>query len=427
MNRTRWTLLSLIVALGHAGCSPTLMPTPVAFDSGVDPIGETPVSERDTTARVFIVTDRKPSSRTNPPPATFYSNDRDYGLRVGVATVELARNMTWDELHAQSLKTKRTRNPEIALTGYEQFGALWTDVPTLDAASVENREVTARFGDELRAALAASDRNEIYIFVHGFNTRFAPNTGLAAELHYYLGRRGAFISYEWPSRGSMFKYDVDKAAAQYSVRYFRLLLTFLAEETDAQINIIAHSAGATVAVGGVSQVWMMGYAEGLADVRARYRIRHLVLVAPDMDLGLFENAIHDEMPGVPEEMSIYISTRDKALSFSGWLHGFATLGSSLTQLTRADLAFLENHPDVEIIDVGGAEKDHGSWLGHSYFHVDPWVSSDVIMTLRFGPAAPPQERGLVKEDGDYLWSFPKDYPERARAAAARLYGGGEAE
>ena len=427
MNNTRWTLLLLIVALGPAGCSgPTLMPTPVAFDSGVDPIAETPVSEHDTTARVFIVTDRKPSGRTDSP-ADFYSNDRDYGLRVGVATVALARDMTWDELHAQSLKTRRTRNPKIALTGYEQFGALWTDIPPLDAASVEDRDVTARFGDELRAALAATDRNEIYIFVHGFNTKFAPNTQIAAELHHYLGRRGAFISYEWPSQGSMFKYDVDKAAAHYSARYFRLLLTFLAEETDAQINIIAHSAGAPVAVGGVSQLCLMHYDEDLADVRARYRIRHLVLVAPDMDLGLFENAIHDEMPGVPEEMTIYMSTRDKALSISAWLHGFAALGSAMTQLTPSDLAFLETHPDVEIIDVGGAEKNHGSWLGHSYFHDDPWVASDIIMTLRFGPDAPPQERGLVQDDDDPIWSFPKDYPERARAAAARLYGGGEAE
>ena len=115
MNTTRRTLLLLIVALGPAGCSgPTLMPTPVAFDSGVDPIAETPVTERDTTARVFIVTDRKPSDRTDSP-ADFYSNDRDYGLRVGVATVELARDMTWDELHAQSLETKRTRKPKRML------------------------------------------------------------------------------------------------------------------------------------------------------------------------------------------------------------------------------------------------------------------------------------------------------------------------
>jgi hypothetical protein len=80
-----------------------------------------------------------------------------------------------------------------------------------------------------------------------------------------------------------------------------------------------------------------------------------------------------------------------------------------------------------MIDVAGAERHHGSWLGHGYFHEDQWVSSDVIMTLRFGPAAPPQMRGLVKHKGDAIWTFPKDYPERARAAAARLYGGGEPE
>ena len=90
MNRDRLIFLLLLFTLGFAGCNrPTLMPTPVAFDHGVDPIAETPSSEQDTTARVFIVTDRKPSGRTDTP-GEFYSNDRDYGLRVGVW-----RRMDW--------------------------------------------------------------------------------------------------------------------------------------------------------------------------------------------------------------------------------------------------------------------------------------------------------------------------------------------
>ena len=199
-----------------------------------------------------------------------------------------------------------------------------------------------------------------------------------------------------------------------------MLLLFLAEETNARINIIAHSAGAPVAVGGIRELCLMHYDEGTKAVQQRFRIGHLVLLAPDMDLGQFENGIHDEIMGVPERMTIYISTRDKALSLSSWVYGFARLGASLTELTAENTEFLHENPDCEIIDVGGAEDSHGSWLGHSYFHQNPWVSSDVLMTLRYD--APPEKRGLVKAEDKPVWIFPEDYPQRARAAAARLYG-----
>jgi esterase/lipase superfamily enzyme len=420
-NRFRLFLLLPLVAITLVGCShpPTLMPTPIAFTNGVDPIAQTPAAVRKTTSPVFIVTDRTPSGQTDDP-ATFYSNERDFGLRVGVATVDIASGMTWDELHAESLREEREQKPELALTAYEEFGALWKDIPPLDAASVEDPRVTGRFARELRKALSESKHNVINIFVHGFNTKFTPNTEIAAELHHYLGHRGVFLSYEWPSRGSLFKYEADKAAAEYSVRYFRLLLAFLAEETSARINIIAHSAGAPVAVGGIRELCLMHFDEGTEGVQRRYRIGHLILVAPDMDLGQFENGIHDEIMGVPERMTIYISTRDKALSASSWIYGFARLGASLTELTETNLEFLKGHPDCEIVDVGGAEKDHGSWLGHSYFHEDPWVSSDVLMTLQFD--VPPERRGLVQRADQPVWAFPEDYPQRSRAAAARLYG-----
>jgi esterase/lipase superfamily enzyme len=423
-TRTPASLL-LITGVSLVGCGqPTLMPTPVAFEDGADPIAQTPASDRETTGEVFIVTDRTPSGRTDDP-GRFYSNDRDHGLRVGVATVDLARDMTWDELHAQALRAKREHEPSLAFSGYEEFGSLWTDIPPLDAASVEDPVVTARFAAALRADLAESELNEIYIFVHGFNTKLLRNTEIAAELHYYLGRRGAIISYEWPSRGSLFKYEADKAAAAYSVRYFRQLMAFLARETDASINVIAHSAGAPVAVGGIRELCLMHFDEGTAEVQRRYRIGHLMLVAPDMDLGQFENCIHDEILGVPQKMTIYMSTRDKALSFSAWIFGFARLGEALTELTATNLEFLRHHPGVEIVDVKAAEKHHGSWLGHSYFHQDPWVSSDVIMSLRYD--APPDQRGLVHPAGTPVWGFPADYPQRARSAAARLYDEGSPE
>jgi esterase/lipase superfamily enzyme len=397
------------------------MPTPVGFDAtGIDPIAVTESREEGTTTRIFYATDRMPS-KSPTTPATIYSNDRDFGLRLGVATVDLAPDLTWEELHEVSLQDKRTRNPTPRLTDVDEIGPLWLSVPPLDAASVEDSSVADAFAARVRADLAASTQNEIFIFVHGFNTRFDDNCVIAAELHHYLGSEGVFMSYAWPSRGSLFAYSKDKASAQYSIRYFRLFLSFLAERTDAaRINVIAHSAGAPIAVGAIRELCLMHFDEDPDAVRSRYRLGRLVLVAPDMDLGMFANAVHDEIVGVPETMNIYISTRDRALDISSWIYGFARLGEPLTALRERDLDFLRDHSDVSIIDVAAAEKKHGSWLGHSYFHDDPWVSTDVILLLGHGAA--PDERGLTLLDGKPIWTFPPDYPERCRAAVRRLYG-----
>jgi esterase/lipase superfamily enzyme len=421
MRHTRSTLTLLVTTLLLAGCGgPKLMPTPAVFaDTGVDPIAETRPDKRQTVRRIYYATDRTPREKPRSARLT-YGNDRDFGLRVGVATVDLAPSMDWERLHEVSLQGERSQNPTPRLTGVDEIGPLWQDVPSLDAEAELDEVATKRFVSMLQADLDASEQKEIFIFVHGFNTRFANNCVVAAELHHYLGSQGVFMSYAWPSRGSLFRYSADKMSATYSTRYFRLLLAFLSKRTDARrINIIAHSAGAPVAVGAVREICLMHFDEGTDAVQSRYRLGALVLAAPDMDLGVFVNAVHDEIVGVPEQMTIYVSTRDKALDFSSWIFGFARLGEPLTELTAQGMEFLHDHPGVSLIDVGGAEKEHGSWLGHSYFHEDPWVSGDLVMLLRHHAA--PDARGLVTTDEKPIWVFRRDYAERATAAAKRLY------
>jgi esterase/lipase superfamily enzyme len=426
MMRTWITLpaLALVsVAFLAAGCQSSLMPTPVAFvGTDVDPIAETPAAAETTSTKVFYFTDRTPRPDSTSP-ATFYSNDRDWGLRLGYATVELARGMSWDELRAESVRDKRENKVHPRLVAVSEVGPLWLDIPTtVDAAAAENQEVARGFAEMVQRELDASELNEIFIFIHGFNTRFDDNCIIAAELHHYIGRQGVFMSYAWPSRGSVFAYSKDKAAARYSTRYLRLFLVYLAQNTTARrINLIAHSAGAPIAVTALHELCLMHFDEPPGSVRDKYRIGRLMLVAPDMDLGRFRNATHDELAGVPEHMSIYLSTRDKALNLSSWIYGFARLGQPLTELRENDLEFIKDHPSVTIVDVAAAEKEHGSFLGHSYFHNDPWVSSDVIMTLRHGSEA--AVRGLAPIDGKPIWGFPEDYPARAREAARKLYGG----
>jgi hypothetical protein len=58
---------------------------------------------------------------------------------------------------------------------------------------------------------------------------------------------------------------------------------------------------------------------------------------------------------------------------------------------------------------------HHNFLGHGYFHRDPWVSSDIGAFIL---GRDPRERGLVRRSDDVFWRFPSDFPERLEEIAS---------
>ena len=62
----------------------------------------------------------------------------------------------------------------------------------------------------------------------------------------------------------------------------------------------------------------------------------------------------------------------------------------------------------------------------SFWYDDPWVSSDVLITLLFHLA--PDKRGLARGEGlsnSRYWTFMPDYPEQLAKVMARLRHEGE--
>ena len=434
MLATSTLAFARMIALGFAatlftGCANTLMPTPTGFDtSGGNPFEQTPASLKSTSVKMFVAADRKPAihdvTRGDPPSKSgvdFFTSNRDSSMQLGRATVTFTSDEPgWDYLAAESRTERRANDPTLTMAGYTPYGALWVGVPQLDESEPGAEEATSNaFVAAIDEALAASNSKDIYIFIHGFNTEFEDNMALGAELFHYLGRDGAFINYAWPSKGSLFDYSADKSTASYSTRPFRMFLSRISKRTTVEhIHIIAHSAGAPIAVEALRQLRLMHFDEPGSATRERYKVGRLVLVAPDMDLGSFVNAVADGAMAVPERTTIYISSQDKALDISAWIGGFARLGQPLSVLTPKNIAFLHEQEGVDIVDVFAAEQLLGSWLGHSYFHDDPWVSTDVLLTLRYGLL--PDARGLARDPKASVFTFPKDYPAKSAAAAVAV-------
>ncbi|MEO1130312.1 MAG: alpha/beta hydrolase, partial [Planctomycetota bacterium] len=250
--------IALLIASGllAMGCSrQVLMPTPaIVSTAGVGAHMSAVDAFQSTEVQVFVAAPRKVREREDS--REIYTKERANIIHLGRATMQIGRELGWERVLEASKQQKRRRQPVIEFESYEPYGYLWASVPgPLSALGVDwyspdvARDAGDRWVKDIEAQLDVSMKRRIFIFVHGFNTQFAKNLGIAAEYWHFMSRDGAMISYAWPSQGNVFAYQQDKANADYATRKFRQLLLFLAEHTSVEeINILAHSAGCPIVI-----------------------------------------------------------------------------------------------------------------------------------------------------------------------------------
>lgn len=429
---TATTALITIVLLAIGCGSSKLMPTPSILHQGIaDPFADTPEELQSTIATVFVAAPRVPAENPRKPD-DFYSTERSREVRLARAEVDLARGMTWDELVEASLTEDRRRQPRTRVSSLEEYGTLWNSHwPTEFRASEAgwnfdgiDRAPAEQFARDINEQLGLTTRNDVTVYVHGFNTKLGKNLIIAAEFWHFMGREGAVISFDWPSRGSMFSYQKDKANGEVAIRQLRVLLEFLANETDAErINILAHSAGTRVVLQALLQLALIHRDKSDEDLRRTTKIGRVVFAAPDMDLDVAISATVDGARRVTEALTGYASTRDKALGFSEGIFGAPRLGTSIGKLRPEEAAYMAkvNSPWV---DATNAQRRFSSFTGHSYYRNNPLVASDILIFLASG--ADGAERGLVRSTETGFLEFTEDHEERLPQIARDLvleYGG----
>lgn len=414
----------LVLAWCVGGCTPHLMNTPTLVSEGlVDPFENVAPERRTTTVPVFVASARKVSG--DPNPKRFYADDRSRVVRLGVAEVAIGEELGWDGLIRASRQTKRDADASLKVLNYTEFGPLpstglgvESDFGFAPGDTPEGRAPGARFAEAIDAVLADSRLGQVTIFVHGFNTTFAGNLFTAAEFSHYMARDGVLISFGWASKGDLFSYHKDKANADFATRQFRLFLEYLAASTDArEINIIAHSAGNPIVIEAMRHLSLKHDGVPDEEVQRITKLGRVVLAAPDIDFETALSASFDGATRIAQDVALYASQGDLALKISRDIFGEVRLGSVIGTLSPEEVAVLIERGE-QCVDVTYAEKAHASLLGHSYYHHNPWVSSDVMLFLLLGP--PADERGLVRNPETGFFEFPLDYEQRLPELVERL-------
>jgi esterase/lipase superfamily enzyme len=419
------TCLAILV-----GCGPTvprplvLMPAPATFEAGSLPPGAAvPVVYPNDVAALdmLYVTNRAPA--TAPGAEGPYSGERGYLLRVGAASIAFGdAHIDWARAREISLLKNRPSEFPLKVTAADEFGVLQESVtlftPAEIAATVDG-SAERRLKAEIRARLARSPVKDIFLYVHGYKVTFENPLLVSSELWHFLGYEGAFVAFSWPSTPASLAYFKDIETARLSAQGLRTLLEFLARETDAErIHILGYSAGTRVVLTALYELALLYQDRPHADIRAHTRLGHVILVGSDIDTDLFASYLLDGLLRVPGHLTFYTSPTDEALHISSRVFAHRRMGELLPGMLDEQMReFVAHSPKLALINVeGAANYDAGN--GHAYFRQSPWVSSDVLMTLRYGLG--PAARGLEQHEGSPIWRFPVDYVTRSGAALARV-------
>ena len=308
---------------------------------------------------VWYGTNRKPLDAHNI--AKGYSGERDSTLHLGLCKVFVP------ESH------------KIGSTGsgwWERFKSgvddrlKLTDVNELPAAAF-----WAQIKQQLNS-LELADRDAV-IFVHGYNVSFEDAAVRAAQIGVDLAITGAMAFFSWPSRGAKRAYTMDEASIEASELHIANFMVEFAERSGAaKIHIIAHSMGNRGVLRAVSRI------ASQAEQRTQVPFDQIILAAADVDAETFRN-LCSAYSRVSRRTTLYVSSRDRAVEASKWLHDFPRAGLLPPVMVTTG---------IDTINVTNADL---TMLGHGYVAEAREVLTDMHNLLEHGD--PPRRRFGLKE------------------------------
>ena len=327
--------------------------------------------DRFVEVETFYATDRKPTGSLVPA-RRFGSGRGDGKLTYGVCSVSIPEDHRVGKLEGPSWRRLEFRpdpNKHVVLLKVEAFSG-------------------DRFFDQLSQSLRGAGRNEILLFLHGFNVSFEDAARRTAQMAYDLKFEGTPAFYSWPSRGALSAYIHDETTVEWTIPHLKAFLQDLADRSGAEaIHLIAHSMGNRALTRALEQL-----AAAMTDPAAP-RFSEVVLTAPDIDADVFRQ-VAEAFCIAAQRVTLYASEGDQALVASRKVHGYPRAGDGGPNIVVV--------PGIETVDASAVDTN---LIGHFYYGDNRSVLSDIFYVLR---GHPPKDRaGLRAREcaGGSYWAF----------------------
>lgn len=295
---------------------------------------------------VFYGTDRKIQNTSQP--ATYYGGERGALVR-GTCHVSIPKGHQVGQLESPSwLKLEFKADPAKHI--------LLLNVNPLQADEFHQR---------IHARVDGSGEKALLVFIHGYNVTFEDAARRTAQITYDLGFDGVPVMYSWPSNGSVLDYPADEADVRWTVPHLQTFLEDLAAQSGAEhINIIAHSMG------------NRAFTDALRAIAPKYEtpiFDQVVFTAPDVDAEVFLRDLVPAIRPTANRLTLYASSKDRALQASKKVHQYPRAGESGDHLVLTE--------GLDTIDVSDIDTD---LLGHSYFATTQSLLQDIYKLVRHG-------------------------------------------
>jgi esterase/lipase superfamily enzyme len=222
------------------------------------------------------------------------------------------------------------------------------------------------------------------LYTHGYYISFDRGCKRASLFRDSLGLADRFLLFSWPSDGAILNYTRDESDLYWSVSPLTDILTDMVGRFGAgNFDIAAHSLGTRGVF--LALVQMAG-----RDHPEKPLVNQLVLLAPDIDAGIFKQHLPRIRP-LARDITVYVSPNDKPLALSRQIHGYPRLGESGPHL--------KGLRGVEIIDLSELRVRYPS--GHVYHLYHKLVINDLDQLLN--DSKPASQRTNLKRVGENRW------------------------
>ena len=414
---------AMVLVLGGCASTRPMMPTPTIYTQGVaQPFGELPAARKSAELDILYITDRARDPEAGP---RLYGSGRSPSLAFGNAVVRIGNDVSWETLVSDATTSDRPVDLDLTL---ESVTELARTPPTpypfalVDGKPVTLPEVTEKLRSAAAVArqtivqrLAETSHKDVFIYVHGVANQFDDAVYATAEMWHFVGREGVPICYTWPAGGGglLTGYTYDRESSEFTIYHFKRVLGMLSDIPEIErIHIVAHSRGTDVTVSALRELFIEAWAAG-EHPRKRYRIRNVILAAPDLDVEvLLQRSGSERLPLGVHRATIYTYKDDEAIGAATFLFESNLRAGKLTEealeeypTLKAQSATAANY-NLAVVTYTGSR---GGEFGHNYFRTNPAVASDALLAVRYDRDPGAANGRPLKHRGLFFWEISDDY------------------
>ncbi len=238
------------------------------------------------------------------------------------------------------------------------------------------------FIKQLKEQVQKSPRRSLLVVIHGFRERFPSALRKTAFLGHVLDINSPIMVFDWPGDqgSSMRGYRRARSVATESgVELANTLELIVRDVQPKKLWLIANSMGGQVVAKAFSE---LNKNPEFAD--AQYEFEDVVLTAPDVSREEFDDQFKQEINALTRDLTVYVSSNDRALVMSRIINRDTRLGESslnpsmLDEATRIVEMMDKDSEAITLVDVTPVNRTRNF---HNFSLETPEFFDDLFLRL----------------------------------------------